>query len=308
MLHNETRKLLVQAFNKTHDAKEVAKCFAVDTSTVYRLIQRMNATGSVDTRTYLRGRKPSLNQENIQQIDLLIQKQPDVTLKEIIETLDLSVSDETVRKAILKLGYVYKKKSLHALKQERPRRERKEALLEKGIPEYDVNHLVFLDESGVNTDMTRPYARALEGQRAVDSTPVNTPSSTTVLSSVQIDGETAYTTYQGSTTAEKFAEYLKTKLFPTLKPDSIIIMDNMRSHHAKNVKLILEESGFRYLYLPPYSPDLNPIEKLWSKIKAFLRKAKVRNAKELPCTIKNAFATISQSDCQGWFSACGYMH
>ncbi|NLK37256.1 MAG: IS630 family transposase [Epulopiscium sp.] len=177
----------------------------------------------------------------------------------------------------------------------------------KLLSEYDVNNLVFLDESGVNTDMTRPYARALGGQRTVDSTPVNTPSSTTVLSSVKIDGETAYTTYQGGTTAEKFAEYLRTKLFPTLEPDSIIIMDNMRSHHAKNIKLILEQSGLRYLYLPPYSPDLNPIEKLWSKIKAFLRKEKVRNAEELPCAIKSAFATISKTDCQGWFRACGYM-
>lgn len=101
---------------------------------------------------------------------------------------------------------------------------------------------------------------------------------------------------------------MKTKLFPTLDRDSVIIMDNMRSHHAKNVKLILEQSGFRYLYLPPYSPDLNPIEKLWSKVKAFLRKAKVRKAEELPRTIKRAFATISESDCHGWFRACGYMH
>ncbi|NLK37257.1 MAG: transcriptional regulator [Epulopiscium sp.] len=131
MLHNETRKLLVQAFNKTHNAKEVAECFSVNTSTVYRLVERMNATGSVDTRTYLRGRKPSLNQDDIQNIKHLIQKQPDITIKEIMNTLDLAVSDETVRKAILKLGYVYKKKSLHASEQERPRCERKEELLEK---------------------------------------------------------------------------------------------------------------------------------------------------------------------------------
>ena len=85
-------------------------------------------------------------------------------------------------------------------------------------------------------------------------------------------------------------------------------MDNMRSHHAKNVKLILEQSGLRYFYLPPYSPDLNPIEKLWSKIKAFLRKEKIRNAAELPDTINSAFATINESDCQGLFRASGYVH
>lgn len=129
MLHNETRKLLIQALDKTHNAREVAECFSVDLSTVYRLAERMKTTGSVETRTYLRGRKPSLQQKDIQRIDLLIQEQPDITLKEIIEKLDMQVSDETVRKAIQKLGYVYKKKSLHASEQERPRREGKEAQL-----------------------------------------------------------------------------------------------------------------------------------------------------------------------------------
>lgn len=95
--------------------------------------------------------------------------------------------------------------------------------------------------------MTRLYAHALSGERAVDSTPVNTPSSTTILSSIQINGSTTYTTYQDGTTAEKFAEYLKAELLPRLDRDAVII---------------LEQSGCRYLYLPPYSPDLNPIEKL----------------------------------------------
>lgn len=82
----------------------------------------------------------------------------------------------------------------------------------------------------------------------------------------------------------------------------------MRSHHAKDVKAILEQFDIRYLYLPPYSPDLNPIEKLWSKIKAFLRKEKVRVAEELPAAIDRAFSTISVFDCEGWFRASGYMH
>ena len=178
----------------------------------------------------------------------------------------------------------------------------------KLMSEYDINNLVFLDESGVNTNMTRLYARALGGERAIDSTPLNTPQGTTILSSIRINGQTAYTTYPGGTTAEKFAEYLKDILIPTLDKDSVIVMDNMRSHHAKDVKKVLEQSGIKYLYLPPYSPDLNPIEKLWSKMKAFLRKEKVRIANELPAAIQKAFSTISDSDCEGWFHASGYMH
>ncbi len=114
MLHNEARILLIDASNKTHNAKEVAECFSVNTSTVYRLEKRMRETGSVETRVSLRGRKPALSQRDIHNIDRLIQEQPDITIHEIREKLQLQVSDETIRKAVLKPGYVYKKKSLHA--------------------------------------------------------------------------------------------------------------------------------------------------------------------------------------------------
>ncbi len=120
MLHNEARKLLIDAWNKTDNTKEVSECFSVNTSTVCRPEKRMRETGSVETRVSLRGRKPALNQSDLQDIDQLIQAQSDITIHEIREKLQLQVSDETVRKATLKLGYVFKKKSLHASEQERP--------------------------------------------------------------------------------------------------------------------------------------------------------------------------------------------
>lgn len=99
----------------------MAECFSVNTSTVYRLEKRMRETGSVENKVFLRGRKPALSQTNLQDIDRLIQAQSDITIHEIRETLQLQVSDETVRKAVLKRGYVYKKMSLHASQRERPR-------------------------------------------------------------------------------------------------------------------------------------------------------------------------------------------
>ena len=116
MLHKETREQLLKAYNETHNAKEVAECFSVNVSTVYRLAERMKTTGSIETKTHLRGRKPLLTQKDMQNIDKLIRTRPGITLNEIIHTLDLHVSDETVRKAVGKLGYVYKKKS-YELKQ-----------------------------------------------------------------------------------------------------------------------------------------------------------------------------------------------
>ena len=181
------------------------------------------------------------------------------------------------------------------------RREWKETI----TPEM-VEHLVFLDESGVNTDLTRLYGRALSSQRAVDHAPLNTPRTTTVLSSIRLDGEKAYTTYQGGTTGERFVQYLKEMLLPTLRPGGIVVMDNMRSHHVKAVREILEAKGMKVLYLPPYSPDLNPIEKMWSKMKAILRKWKIRCLKQLPDAIQRALACVSQLDCLHCFLASDY--
>ena len=135
------------------------------------------------------------------------------------------------------------------------------------ISGFKASDLVFLDESGCNTDMTRRYAYSLGGSRAVDSAPLSKPKNTTILSSIQLDGTLRYTTFSGGTTVERFKRYPETDLLPHLNGNSVLIMDNMKSHHAKAVKELLDSSGVRYIYLPPYSPDLNPIEKLWSKPK-----------------------------------------
>jgi transposase len=174
------------------------------------------------------------------------------------------------------------------------------------INEYDVNNLVFIDESGVNTNMVRLYGRAMRGNRSVDNTSLNTPKNTTILSSIRLNGETAYTTYQGGTTKDKFIDYLKNVLAPTLDKNDIVIMDNMRTHHAKDVQKVVKELKMNVIFLPPYSPDFNPIEKMWSKIKSILRKLRSRTLTELSESIKQAFSKITVSDCYGWFSS--YIH
>jgi len=154
--------------------------------------------------------------------------------------------------------------------------------------------------------MTRLYGRAPSSKRAVDHIPLNTPKTTTILSSIRFNGEKAFTTYQGGTTGERFVTYLKETLLSTLRPGDIVVMDDMRSHHVQDVRELLEASGIVLLYLPPYSPDLNPIEKMWAKIKAILRGWKVRSLDALPDFIQLALNMVSTSDCQLWFAASNY--
>ncbi len=172
------------------------------------------------------------------------------------------------------------------------------------LPEYDKNNFVFIDESGINTDLTRIYGRAIDGERCIDKVPLNTPQNTTILSSVRYNGETVYTVYQGGTTSDKFSDYLKNILAPALHKNDIVVMDNMRTHRSKEVKKVMEELKINVVYLPPYSPDFNPIEKMWSKIKSVLRKLKVRILEDLPDAIKYSFSKVCASDCLGWFNAC----
>ena len=131
MLHNEARKLILEAYDKGVSVKELAKCFSVNTCSIYRLLKRRNETGSCETQTNLRGKKPKLSDADHQHILSLLEKQPDITCLEIIETLDLPVSIDTVWRFLQEAGYRRKKKSLHASEQERPRCGAEEKRLER---------------------------------------------------------------------------------------------------------------------------------------------------------------------------------
>jgi transposase len=171
----------------------------------------------------------------------------------------------------------------------------------------DIKNLIFIDESGVQNNMTRFYGRIIGGKRLHESNPGRTWDSYTIISSIRFDGKTAAMTIKGSTDAEVFKTYITKVLCPTLCKNNIVIMDNLTSHKIPGVREAIEARGAELLYLPPYSPDFNPIEMMWSKIKAFLRKIKARSEDKLNEAISNAFKTILASDAKGWFKACGYV-
>jgi len=191
---------------------------------------------------------------------------------------------------------------IHASERNRPDVIVKRAVWKEQQSAMDAASLVFLDESGVNTNLTRRYGRARGKQRVMDSTPLNTPKTTTILSSVRTDGTTAHEFFSGALNGDIF----QTTLASTLHKGDVVVMDNLRCHKVKGVIEAIEKVGAHVLYLPPYSPDFNPIEMMWSKIKAFLRKVKARTIDALISALPLAFDAVSVNDIYGWFQESGY--
>lgn len=170
----------------------------------------------------------------------------------------------------------------------------------------DPKTLIFIDESGIQNNMTRLYGRVIGGDRLKESAPGGHWNTTTILSAMRHDGSTESMTIEGATTAEVFTAYICNILCPTLRSTDVVILDNLSSHKVPGIREAIEKTGATLKYLPPYSPDLNPIEKMWSKIKTILRKLKARTGRQLAIAIKKAFLSITASDAAGWFESCGY--
>lgn len=167
--------------------------------------------------------------------------------------------------------------------------------------------LVCIDESGAKTNMTRLYGRAKNGARAVDATPGGHWNTTTMISSIRLDGSTAPMVVNGATNKDVFKVYVENFLLPTLQDGDVVIMDNLSAHKNKEICELIESVGAQLWYLPPYSPDLNPIEKMWSKVKSILRKLKARTESELIKAIADALDQVTANDAKGWFKSCGYV-
>ena len=164
----------------------------------------------------------------------------------------------------------------------------------------------FLDEAGSHLAMTRLYGRGERGARVIESVPQNYGENITMLASLSVSGVEATMTINGAVDAIVFKTYLERILCPTLTSGDIVVMDNLPAHKVSGIKELIESRGAKLIYLPPYSPDLNPIEKCWSKIKTYLRKEKARTREELEKALREALLTVTEADAQGWFKSCGY--
>ena len=169
----------------------------------------------------------------------------------------------------------------------------------------DPARLVFVDETGIDTRMTRPYARAARGERAVGKVPRGR---LTVIGALALDGLVASRGVAAATGTAVFLAFAEEVLIPALRerPDALVVMDNLGAHKAEAVRGALDRAGLAHRYLPSYSPDLNPIERAWSELKTRLRAVGARSKEALEQALGPALATITAQDARGWFRLAGY--
>ena len=170
----------------------------------------------------------------------------------------------------------------------------------------DAERFVFVDEMGTNVSLSPLYAWSRRGQRALGSAPRNWGKNVTLLASITCRGLGPCLAVEGSTTREVFEAYLEHILAPTLEPRQMVVMDNLSAHKGGRVREIVEGAGCELLYLPPYSPDLNPIEEAFSKVKGLMRRAEARTREALVEAMGRALDAVTGQDARGFFEHRGY--
>ena len=200
-------------------------------------------------------------------------------------------------------------KTLRAAEQDREDVARARAAWRAELAGIDPSRFVFLDETGIDTRLTRAHGRAARGRRAVGKVLWGSWERLTVVGALALDGVIASMSIAATTGTAVFLAFVEQALVPALqeRPDAIVVMDNLAAHKAEAVRSTLDRAGPSHRYLPPYSPDLNPIEQAWSKLKARLRANGARSREALEEALGPALATITARDAHGWFRLAGYV-
>jgi transposase len=207
------------------------------------------------------------------------------------------------------VGHHTKKKSVHASEQQRADvKEQRDDWFQRLLDACggDLRRLLFLDETGASTSMIRTYGRSIQGQRCVGSAPGGHWKTMTGVAAIRLEGLTAAATMAHAMDGESFLVYVTHGLVPMLRGGDVVVMDNLPGHKLAKVRELIEAAGAKLLYLPPYSPDFNPIEMIWSKVKGLLRSIAARTIDNLHEAFNTAFAAVTLSDIQNCFQHCGY--
>jgi transposase len=279
---------------------QIAERFLVSISFVTRLLQLHRTTGSVRPRPHGGGHPAVLTPEDLQRLRGLIRDRPDATLEECRRHLGSSCSLATISRALSRLGLPRKKKVPRAAEQGSPEVQEQRRAFCESLAGVGPERLVFVDECGANTAMTRRYGRAPAGQRVYSDAPGHRES-ITLTCGMRLSGALSALAFPGAMNTTIFEDYVEEVLVPELRPGDVVIWDNLKPHKSEEAIEAVEAAGASVVPLPPWSPDLTPIEEMISKVKDVIRAIAARTTGAVYEAFASALHEVSLEDIAGWF-------
>jgi len=290
-------------------SRAAAERFGVAASTVIHWVERWCQTGSVQPLPQGSDFRSHRIEAHADEILSLIDEAPDITLAEIVvhlhERHGLKVAPSTIWRLLDRRGMTFKKTAHTSEQQRADVLRRRRAWFDIQI-DLDPERLVFINETGASTKMARRYGRAPRRERCRAAVPHGHWKTTTFVAALRLEGMTAPMILDGAMHGQAFLAYVEQVLVPTLSPGDIVVMDNLPAHKPTAVRQATEAAGAKLHFLPPYSPDFNPIELAFAKFKAVLKKLAARTVDDLWHAIARAIDTFTPQDCENYLAATGY--
>ncbi|MEQ1812644.1 MAG: IS630 family transposase [Terricaulis sp.] len=306
---DDLRERMVSAVRDGASVREAADMFEVAASTVVKVHRRWRDTGAVGPAPMGGDKRSHATEAHGPTIMALIEKQPDLTLSEICAALvakGVAISRSALWRFFDRHGVSFKK-TAHASEQERPDVVAARQAWRKECLNWDAARLVFIDETAISTNMARTHGRCARGERLIGPIPLGGWKTTSFIAALRQGGLAAPAAFDGAMNGETLAAYVEQILAPTLKRGDIVVWDNVPIHKNEDARRAVEARGARVLFLPPYSPDLNPIELAFSKLKALLRKAAARSARGLWRALRKAIACFTAQECKNFLAHAGFV-
>jgi transposase len=307
----KTRNNIVKLYQEGYSMYAIAKRLMVPESTVHAIVKLWRETGGVERRPQKRGPSLSIPDETLEKIKAILAESPSTPVSKIIEMLQLDVSPSTVNRAIKeRLRYSFKKKSLiNNRRQDDDVIQAREEHAEKA-GKLDCSQVYFLDETGFNTGMARPYGWGPANERLTEFVGDERGCKATLLCAVSLGEPLEPVVFEGALNGNILANYFEHRLLGNLCDNAVIFMDNLAAHKTNAVEdaVAKEGRGIKALYIPAYSPDLNPIEKMWPKLKHIVRGLKPASFDEIIEAIGYSFDFITKKDIEAWYLSCGYSY
>lgn len=283
---------------------QIARRFLISLKTVRRWLQLRRQTGSLEPAPHGGGRVRAVDGPDLERLAALVRQRPDATLDELNASLGLGCSRMAIFRALDRLRLRRKAKSLHAAERDTPKAKRKRRDFRRTIAAVAPQHLVFVDETGANTAMTRRYGRAPIGVRVAGAVPGRWES-VTFVAALRLSGVAGPMAFSGAMDTPTFESYVGQILVPELHAGDVVVWDNLQPHQGRAARRLIRQAGARLVFLPPYSPDLSPIEKLFSKVKEGLRSIAARTTATVYAALGQSLRSVHESDIIGWFQSCG---